>query len=105
MTTEAKIQLTSTELGTLWMSYQTISAAIITCDLFKDKVIDKDAQNIITPYVVERKNLNNEIVKIFNNEKAVIPMGFGEQDIVREVPPLFDDIFCIMFLRRLRNYI
>ena len=58
MTTEAKIQLTSTELGTLWMSYQTISAAIIMCDLFKDKVIDKDAQNILTTYVIERKNLN-----------------------------------------------
>ena len=101
MTTEAKIQLTSTELGTLWMSYQTISATIIICDLFKDKVIDKDAQNILTTGVVERQNINNEIVKIFNNEKAVIPMGFGEQDIVREVPPLFDDVFCIMFLRQI----
>ncbi|MFT5871698.1 MAG: hypothetical protein ACI8WT_000618 [Clostridium sp.] len=101
MTTEAKIQLTSTELGTLWMSYQTISAAIITCDLFKDKIIDKDAKNMLTSYVAERKSTNNKIVNIFNSEKAVIPMGFDERDIVREVPPLFDDIFCVMFLRQI----
>ena len=100
MTTEAKLQITSTELGTLWMSYQTVSAAQIVCDLFKDKIIDKDAKNIITSYTVERKNTINGIVNIFNNEKAVIPVGFGEQDIMREVPPLFDDIFCIMFLRQ-----
>ena len=30
MTTEAKIQITSSELGSLWMTYQTTSAAIIT---------------------------------------------------------------------------
>jgi len=101
MTIEAKIKLTSTELGTLWMCYQTISAAIITCDLFKDKVIDKDAKDILTSYVNERKYLVNEITNIFNNAKAVIPMGFGEQDVVRDVPPLFDDIFCITFLRQI----
>ncbi|MGH4120412.1 DUF3231 family protein [Clostridium sp.] len=101
MTTEAKIQITSTELGTLWMSYQTISSGIIIFDLLKDKVIDKDAQNIIASYVGERKNIISKIVNIFNNEKAVIPLAFGEQDIIREVPPLFDDIFCVMFLRQL----
>ena len=101
MTTEAKIQLTSTELGTLWMSYISISARIIMYDLFKDKTIDKDAQNILTSYIVEAQNIKNEIVNIFNNEKAVIPIGFDEQDVVREVPPLFDDIFHIMFLRQM----
>ena len=44
MTTEAKIQLTSTELGTLWMSYFARSSIILMCDLFKDKTIEKEAQ-------------------------------------------------------------
>jgi hypothetical protein len=46
MTTEAKIQLTSTELGTVWMSYISLSARLLIYDIFKDKTIDKDAQNI-----------------------------------------------------------
>ena len=70
-------------------------------DLSKNKTIDKEAQNILTTVNTEVQNIKNEIVNIFNNEKAVIPMGFGERDIVMESPPLFDDIFNIMFLRQM----
>ncbi|MCB2295794.1 DUF3231 family protein, partial [Clostridium algoriphilum] len=88
MTTEAKIQLTSSELGTLWMTYISKSARLIIFDLFKDKTIDKEAQNILSTYITEGQNILNEIVNVFNNEKAVIPIGFDEHDVVREAPPL-----------------
>ena len=101
MTTEAKIQLTSTELGSLWMIYISISARLIMLDYFKDKTIDKEAQNILTTYISEGQTIKNEIVNIFNNEKAVIPIGFDERDVVREAPPLYDDLFHIMFLRQM----
>ena len=47
MTTEAKIQLTSTELGTLWMEYRSLSGRISFYDSFKDKTIDKEGSNLI----------------------------------------------------------
>ncbi|HEY8803779.1 MAG TPA: DUF3231 family protein [Clostridium sp.] len=40
-------------------------------------------------------------MNLFNNEKAVIPLGFDEREIVREAPSLFDDIFNIMILRQM----
>ena len=40
-------------------------------------------------------------MNIFNNEKAVIPIGFDERDVVSEAPPLYDDFFHIMFLRQM----
>jgi hypothetical protein len=43
MTTEAKIQVTSSELGTLWITYTSISARLIMYDFFKNKTIDKEA--------------------------------------------------------------
>ncbi|MBU3189486.1 DUF3231 family protein [Clostridium bowmanii] len=46
-------------------------------------------------------SVKHKIVNVFNNEKAVIPIGFDERDIIRESPPLFDDIFNIMFLRQM----
>jgi len=101
MTTEAKLQISSSELGTLWMTYQTTSATIILFDLFKDKTIDKEAKDIITSYVTDSQNTKNNITNIFNNEDVVIPVAFDEQDILRESPPLFDDIFNIMFLRQM----
>ena len=101
MTTEAKIQITSSELGSLWMTYQSTSASIVLFDLFKNKAIDKEVQNILSTYITDAENIKNEITNIFNNEKAAIPMAFDERDIVMESPSLFDDIFYIMFLRQM----
>ncbi|MGH4049808.1 MAG: DUF3231 family protein [Clostridium sp.] len=101
MTTEAKIQLTSTELGTLWMEYISISGRVSFYNYFKGKTIDKEAQNLLTNVATEMQTVQNEIASIFNNQKVVIPIGFAEQDIVKEAPPLFDDIFNIMLLRQM----
>ena len=102
MTTEAKIQLTSTELGTLWMTYMSTTGILVMIDNLKDKTIDKEAQDILTSYLTEGQNIKSEITNLFNSEKAVIPMGFNEIDSIKEPPlPLFDDIFNIMFLREM----
>lgn len=101
MITESRIQLTSSELGTLWMTYQSTSATLVMYELFRDKTIDKEAQSILTEYISEAQNIKNQIINVFNHQNAVIPMGFDERDIVRDAPPLFDDIFNIMFLRQM----
>jgi hypothetical protein len=101
MTTEARIQLTSTELGTLWMTYQSTCSNLTTCESLRDKTIDKDAQNILTTYIAEGQIVKDKIVNVFNNEKAAIPIGFDQRDIIIEAPSVFDDIFKIMFLRQM----
>ena len=101
MSTEAKIQLTSTELGSLWMVYISTSAKLMTLGNFKDKTIDKEAQNILTTYISEVQTIKNQITNIFNNEKAVMPIGFDERDVITEAPILYDDFFHIMFLRQM----
>jgi len=52
-------------------------------------------------FIKEGENIKNNIVTIFNNEKAVIPIAFSQQDVVMEAPTLFDDLFHIMFLRQM----
>ena len=101
MTTEASIQLTSSELGTLWMTYLQKSAKIKLFECLKEKTIDKEAQSIINNYVMDTQNIINNIENIFNKEKAAIPLGFDEHDFIKEVPIIFDDIFNIVFLRQM----
>ena len=101
MITEAKIQLTSSELGSLWMTYRSKSARLLIIDSFREKTIDKEAQNILSSYFSEAQAVKSGIENIFNNEKVVIPIAFTERDIIRTSPPLFDDIFHIMFLRQM----
>ena len=101
MTNEAKIHITSSELGSLWMIYIGKSAGLLISDLFKGKTIDKGAQSILTDFITEAQNMKNQTANLLNYENAVIPKGFDESDIVRESPPLFDDIFYIMYLRHM----
>ncbi|MCJ7689237.1 MAG: DUF3231 family protein [Clostridiaceae bacterium] len=100
MTTEAKIQITSSEIGILWMIYTSQSARLAVFSIFRDKTIDIEAKNILDAYIIDTTNIKNKIINLFNNENVVIPLGINEQDIVSEAPPLFDDIFNIMNLRR-----
>jgi hypothetical protein len=101
MTTEAKIQLTSSEVGTLWKTYIAMSEELLVYNFFKDKTIDNEAKAIITSYITEGENIKNDIVNIFNNEGSAIPTGFNSQDIFRDAPTLFDDLFHIMYLRQM----
>ena len=101
MTTEARIQLSSTELGTLWMTYQSTCATLAKCESMKNNIIDKEAQNIIISYIAGGQIVKDKILNLFNNEKVAIPISFGEDDIVREGPPLFDDVFNIMLIRQM----
>ncbi len=99
MTTEAKIHLASSEFGTLWMTYIITSSRLIAYDFFKIKTIDKEAQNILNSYITEVQNVQNKIVNIFNNEEVVIPIGFNEDDEMKESETLYDDFFHIISLR------
>ena len=103
MTTEAKIQLTSTEIGTLWMTYIFTTGRLMMNDSLALTTIDKEAQNILTSNSTDMLNIKNQLINIFNNEHAVIPVGFNEQDLIKDAPPLFDDIFNIMMLRQMKK--
>ena len=101
MSTEAKIQLSSSGLGTLWMTYQSTSASLVLFDLFANITIDKAAKDILNNYVIDAQIIKDKIITFFTEQNAVIPIGFDNKDIITEVPPLFDDIFNIMFLRQM----
>jgi len=101
VTTEAKIQLTSTELGRLWMTYQIKSAMQILFGQFRDSTVNPEAKGIIDSSVIESQKVISEITKIFNDQNAIIPMAFDEKDTFKDAPALYDDIFHIMFLRQI----
>jgi len=101
MTTEAKIQLTSTELGRLWMTYQIKSAMLVLIGQFRDSTIDAEAKSILDSSIIESQTVISGITKIFNDNNAIIPMAFSDKDTFKDAPALFDDIFHIMFLRQI----
>jgi hypothetical protein len=95
--TETKI--TSGEIGILWMSYQVKSLLCNMNGLFAQKTTDQKAKDILNNYVMEAEKHIAEMKKIFENEKAVVPIAFDSRDVFDDAPALFDDMFHIMFLR------
>ena len=63
MSTEAKIQPTSTELGRIWMSYQIESMMIAVFGNLRDSTIDEEAKNILNSSVIEDEKIISELKK------------------------------------------
>lgn len=99
MITLTKTPITSGELGTLWMTYETSSMMQRVIDYFIETTEEKGAQKILNTYYQDIENVIEDIENIFKNEQAVIPLGFPENEVNKHVPPLFDDLLHIMFLR------
>jgi len=84
------------------MTYQIKSAMLVLVGQFRDKAIDSEAKSLLDSYVIEIRKSISEISKIFNDQSAIIPVAFSDKDTFKDAPPpLFDDIFKIMFLRQI----
>lgn len=97
-----KQALSSSELGTLWMTYQEKTMIQRMLEYFIEQADDNQAKEIMQNTHMKIINYIEDIKAIFKNEGAVIPVGFTEQDVNTGVPKLYDNMFDIMFLRLLQ---
>lgn len=93
------LPITSSELGTLWMTYQKKKMMVIMMEYFIEKAQDAAAKNILITYRDEENKFVTEIEGIFNEEGTVIPTAFGENDVIKSAKPLYDEMFHIQLLR------
>lgn len=94
-----RIPLVSSELATLWIVYQKKTMMVRVTDYFLSKCKDTEALEILKSFHEEEKKLVEDIVNILKLEGAAIPIGFTENDVNHEAPPLFDDDYQIFYLR------
>lgn len=95
--------ITSSELGTLWITYQEKTMILRILEYFIEKSDDQEAKNILGMMWQELDYYVEMIKMIFESEGAVIPKGFTKEDVNLEAPTLFDNGFDIMFLRILKE--
>ncbi|AGK53445.1 DUF3231 family protein [Bacillus sp. 1NLA3E] len=94
-----KKALSSSELGTLWMTYQLSTMKQRILEYFIEQADDNRAKEIMQNSHQKIIHYLEDIKNIFKNEGAVIPVGFTEEDVNPVVPKLYDNMFDIMFLR------
>ncbi|RYG72486.1 DUF3231 family protein [Lentibacillus lipolyticus] len=96
-----KATITSSELGTLWLTYQEKTMILRMLEYFIAKADDEKAKDIMTNLHEELEMYVGKIVQIYEEEGAVIPVGYTAQDVNKDVPKLYDNGFDIMFVRLL----
>lgn len=95
--------ITSSELGTLWLTYQEKTMILRVLEYFIEKADDEKAKDIMSNLYKEINLYVGKITETFQNEGAVIPVGYTSQDVNKEVPKLYDNGFDIMFIRLLQE--
>jgi hypothetical protein len=98
-----KQALSSSELGTLWMTYQEKTMIQRMLEYFIEQADDNRAKEIMQDTHMKIINYLEDIKGILKNEGAVIPVGYTEQDVNVGVPKLYDNMFDMMFLRLLQE--
>ncbi len=96
-------KIVSSELGTLWMTYQQKTMILRMLEYFKAKSTDPKATEILEDTYSNVQAFVDRIKDILQKDGAVIPRGFTEEDVSTGVQNLFDDHFDIMFLRLLNE--
>ncbi|WP_042355639.1 DUF3231 family protein [Bacillus rubiinfantis] len=96
-------KMTSSELGTLWLTYQEKTMILRMLEYFIEKADDEEAKGIMKNLYDELDLYVDRITELFHQEGAAIPVGFTSQDVNKDVPKLYDNGFDIMFIRLLKE--
>ena len=96
---QQKQALSSSELGTLWLTYQEKTMVQRMLEYFIEQADDNQAKEIMQDAHMKVINFLEDIKAILKNEGAAIPVGYTEKDVNIGVPKLYDNMFDIMFCR------
>ncbi|MGM7723032.1 DUF3231 family protein [Metabacillus sp. Hm71] len=89
--------ISSSELANLWMTYQEKTMILRILEHFIEHAGVEEKKLLQMHYSGTLENIDR-LKSIFQQEGAVLPIGFTEGDIHKGVPKLFDHIFDIVYL-------
>ncbi|HLO11803.1 MAG TPA: DUF3231 family protein [Pseudoneobacillus sp.] len=99
MENDHNVRLTSAELSNLWTQFMNDSMAACVLTHFLKHVEDKEIREILL-FASDLSHSHLPIIKrFFTQENYPIPVGFTtSDDVYLDAPPLFTDIFMIIYM-------
>lgn len=98
---EKKIHLTSGEIASLWTGYMNDSMSKCILSYMLKHIEDPDIKPAIQLSYDISSNHLEQLVSIFEKEQYAIPNGFSEQDVNKNAPWLFTDMFCLTYVNHM----
>ncbi|ENH97238.1 hypothetical protein J416_06622 [Gracilibacillus halophilus YIM-C55.5] len=90
--------LTSAELGDLFANYLGDSLFYCVFTHHLEVVKDKEIKVFIESNLALTKKHLSFLRYLYQNEQIPVPVGFGEEDIRKEAPALFSDLFMVFYI-------
>jgi hypothetical protein len=94
-----KPALTSSELGVLWTTYQQKTMTQRMLEHFIKHADDSQAKTILENFYHELSHYPDKIKDMFQQEGAVAPIGFTQEDVNLDAPKLYENGFDITLIR------
>lgn len=94
-------QLTSSELATLWNTYIADTMGICILTHFKLTVENEKIEKLIDFALQIAEDHLKLITDLFQNEQIPIPQGFSENDIHKNAPRLYSDIYYLRYIEHM----
>ena len=101
MDIEHQTRINSSELASLWSSYQNNTMAICVLNYFLANVEDSEIKSVLEFALgISVKSVN--IVKdILKKNNQPIPIGFSEEDVSSNAPRLYSDAYYLYYLKHM----
>lgn len=98
-----KDKMSSTELGSLWLTHQKKTMILRILEYFIEKSDDQKAKNLMFNLHEGLNSMVMELRSILEKEGAALPIGFTKEDVNLNAPKLYENGFDIMFCRVLKE--
>lgn len=97
------IPLTASELGNLWMTYQDKTMLMRMLEHFLEHEEEQEIHQLLMDNYNFSRQAVETISQILQNEGAVIPQGFTENDLYKGKPKLFSHFYDLIFLQMINK--
>ncbi|AIE59773.1 DUF3231 family protein [Bacillus methanolicus] len=91
-------RLSSSEIASLWMQYLQETSAVCGCKFVLATIKDPEIRSVYQLSLDLSKKHIEEIKAIFQKEDYPIPIGFTDEDVNLNAPPLFTDYFWLEYI-------
>lgn len=99
--TEEKINLSSSELASLWTSYMQNTMSVQFLSYLRETVEDKTISQLVQTACQISEDHIAKVKSVFVQEKIPIPKGFTAADVNRDAPKVYTDIFMLTYIHHM----
>lgn len=95
--------ITSSEIGTLWLTYQEKSFIVRLLEYLIPNADDQQAETIMITLYKDLNKYMEKIKTVFEDAGSAPPIGFTPQEVNVNAPKLFENCLDIAFLRMIKE--